>query len=67
MGSSLRPIVPNYLTPASVVRELARAADIVDKVKRKTPTTKMDLRKDCEKAVRILNQAIADAVYEKKE
>lgn len=56
----------NYITQSTIVRELARAADIIDRTRRNSASAHPS-KKGCEKALKILNDVIVDTLKPQEE
>lgn len=56
----------SYITQSTIVRELARAADIIDRTRRNSPSAHPS-KKGCERALKILNDVIVDTLKPQEE
>lgn len=59
----MRPVAIKVMPDSKAALELARAADVVERVRRGVATTS-PLRKGCEKARKMLNAMIVDLLDE---
>lgn len=61
----MRPVAITVMRESTAVKELARAADIIENVRRKVATTDSQTRKGCEKVRRMVNGMIVELIGER--
>lgn len=59
--------VPKVMPDATAVRELARAADVIEKVRRGVASTNKPVRMGCEKTRKMLNGLIVEMLKEERD